>query len=364
MEHPHPEPARNQSGPAAGFSPYVQEHIGWYVYLLRDSRDGGVFYVGKGTGDRVFQHARDALDLEDGSPTSLKLSRIRDIHRNGGSVQTEILRHGVSSEKAAYEVEAAVIDTLRAIGQPLDNIVLGHRHALNGWASTATVASIYEAEPLPETDEPIVFFKIPNLWTPAMSPADLFEATRGWWKVGERVRRARYALAVHKGVTRAAYRIDYWRERVPADRIPHERGHSESDNHKRLGFWGAEAPEVAHLVNRSIRHLPQPAGSPVIYLNLPERGRPLAPLHRGSAAQGTAATESNPSAVALPEEDQTAPRHQGVAASQQTLLRPLFRFHRVYRGGDRVRPARGDVPMGSRHQSLVRWRRAGLGVRR
>lgn len=44
-----------------------------------------------------------------------------------------------------------------------------------------------------------------------MSPADLFEATRGWWKVGERVRRARYTLAVNKGVTRAAYLIDYWR---------------------------------------------------------------------------------------------------------------------------------------------------------
>lgn len=96
----------------------------------------------------------------------------------------------------------------------------------------------------------------------------------------------RYALAVNRGVTRAAYRIDYWRERVPTDR-----DYSEADNGKRLGFWGMEAPELSHLLNRSIRHLPQPAGNPVVYLNLSPTAAPLVPLHRGAAAYAKAEEE-------------------------------------------------------------------------
>lgn len=293
------EPAENAETPTAplestaggeGFTPFVQEHIGWYVYLLRDPRDDSVFYVGKGKGNRVFAHAQAALAIvEDETPASLKLARILEIHQAGLVVQTEILRHNISSERAAYDVEAAVIDTFRALRRPLDNIVLGHQHALHGWASTATVASIYDAPPLPDVTEPVVLLKIPKLWTPAMSQAELFEATRGWWKVGPRALGARYALAVNRGVTRAAYRIEYWRERVPTDR-----DYSEADNGNRLGFWGMEAPELSHLLNRSIRHLPQPAGNPVVYLNLSPTAAPLVPLHRGAAAYAKAEEEQSP----------------------------------------------------------------------
>ena len=81
----------------------------------------------------------------------------------------------ISSEAAAYAVEAAVIDTFRALRRPLLNVVLGHHHALYGWASTGTVASIYDAPALPEVEEPIVLLKIPKLWTPAMSEQELTE---------------------------------------------------------------------------------------------------------------------------------------------------------------------------------------------
>ena len=269
-----------------GFSPYVQEHVGWYVYLLRDPRDDSVFYVGKGRGNRVFAHAQAALALEGDTVASLKLARIREIHRAGLKVQTEILRHNISSEALAYTVEAAVIDTFRAIRRPLSNIVLGHQHALYGWASAGTVASIYDAPPLPDVAEQIVLLKIPKLWTPAMSADELFGAARGWWKVGPRAVGARYALAVNKGVTRAAYRIEYWRERVPSDR-----DYSENDRGKRLGFWGAEAPEASHLVNRSISHLRQPSGGSVVYLNLGPDAAPLVPLYRGAEARAKAEEE-------------------------------------------------------------------------
>lgn len=269
------------------FSAYVQEQIGWYVYLLRDPRDDEVFYIGKGKGNRVFAHAQAALSLEDNDEADLKLGRIREIHRAGLRVQTEIIRHRISSELVAYAVEAAVIDTFRALRRPLANAVLGHRHELHGWASTDTVASIYDAQPLPEISEPFVVLKIPNLWTPAMSSTELFGATRGWWRVGARVLGAQYALAVNRGVVRAVYRIEYWRERVAGDR-----DYAPDDNGRRLGFWGQEAGEASAWLGRSIKHLPQPAGSPVVYVNLPAQLVPAVPLYRGAEAELKAAEEA------------------------------------------------------------------------
>ena len=38
------------------FPPEVQGILGIYVYRLIDPRNGQTFYVGKGKGNRVFQH--------------------------------------------------------------------------------------------------------------------------------------------------------------------------------------------------------------------------------------------------------------------------------------------------------------------
>lgn len=275
-----------------GFSPFVQEQVGWYVYLLRDPRSGVIFYVGKGKGNRVFQHAKDALD--DAEAKGAKLNVIRSIHAAGLSVQAEILRHNIPSESMAYVVEAAVIDALDAIrpdpvrGVDLKNIVVGHHKALYGHASVDVVASIYDAPPFSETDEPIVFLKIPQLWTPAMSADELFEAARGWWKTGksERIARARYAIAVNRGVTRGVYRIDYWRERVEGDR-----DFDHAENPPRLGFWGKPAPEMDHFLNRSIKAIKQGTGAVVIYHNVDPSEPALAPVYRGADAVARAADE-------------------------------------------------------------------------
>lgn len=96
------------------FSPYVAEKIGWYVYALRNPLDGRVFYIGKGKGNRIFQHAQDAIAATDGELGS-KLDLIHSIHAEGRDVEAFILRHGLPSEKLAYEVEAAVIDAYRLV---------------------------------------------------------------------------------------------------------------------------------------------------------------------------------------------------------------------------------------------------------
>lgn len=79
------------------FSPGVTDQIGSYVYLLIDPRDGAIFYVGKGMGDRCFAHVGEARTTSaDTKGDYSKLSRIREIEAVGASIRIELLRHGLS----------------------------------------------------------------------------------------------------------------------------------------------------------------------------------------------------------------------------------------------------------------------------
>ena len=105
------------------FTKEVQKQLKYYVYRLIDPRNGETFYVGKGKGNRVFDHVTDALkNLEDDEDeVSAKIQQIRDIRKSGLSVIHIIQRYGMT-EEAALEVEAALIDCY----QGLTNIQSGH----------------------------------------------------------------------------------------------------------------------------------------------------------------------------------------------------------------------------------------------
>ena len=60
------------------FAPEVIERLKWYVYRLVDPRSGETFYIGKGKGNRVFQHAKGALSASDDRPWTQ--SRSLSVH--------------------------------------------------------------------------------------------------------------------------------------------------------------------------------------------------------------------------------------------------------------------------------------------
>ena len=98
------------SPPEVALPPEVAERIGpFYVYALVDPRDNAVFYVGKGTGQRLLSHGREALLKADSGPRSDKVARIREIRRSGGEPRIDIVRHGID-EAEAFLIEAALID--------------------------------------------------------------------------------------------------------------------------------------------------------------------------------------------------------------------------------------------------------------
>lgn len=90
----------------------------FYVYELIDPRDAAVFYVGKGKGDRMWQHARDARCGR--VCNEAKTRRILDILESG---QEPICRKVAEYELEAdaFEHEIELIATLPG----LTNILAG-----------------------------------------------------------------------------------------------------------------------------------------------------------------------------------------------------------------------------------------------
>lgn len=228
------------------FSQSVIEQLGSYVYFLRDPSNKEVFYVGKGVGNRVFDHV--ACVLTD-ARESEKLDRIRVIQKSGKSVEHFVLRHGLT-EQAAFEVEAAVIDF---VGMPnLSNLQSGHYSTDFGIKTTEEIIAMYTAQPF-VTSEPVLLININKLFDREMTAAEIYDATRKSWVVGERKSKAKFAVATYRGLMREVYQINDW----------YEIG-------DRWGFNGQLADETtrSNLRYKSIAELSKRgAANPIRYIN-------------------------------------------------------------------------------------------------
>lgn len=192
------------------FLPGVAEKLGWYVYALRDPRTDAIFYVGKGKGERVYQHARHARKVPGEAVSHLKLETIREIHSKGLEVGVEIVRHSIDNEDLAYEVESAVIDAVTLSGIRLANSVRGHDRD-RGWQPLEEIVVRYAAEPVVIPPEHrVVLIRYTRFYGEVQTPEELYERTRKSWKMAPNRRKPDYAFSVFDGIVRAVYRIDLW----------------------------------------------------------------------------------------------------------------------------------------------------------
>ena len=140
--------------------------------------------------------------------------------------------------------------------------------------TTRTIAPRMIEEPLPGIDAPTVIVVINRLWNLSLSDDEVYQATRGSWKIGEAARsRAEFVLGVAGGVVRGAYRIKRW---CPSQ---------EPGRNSRWDFEGESAADL-DAVGKSVRRLQPPRGAanPVrLYLDgIPEPEKPSV-LHLADA---------------------------------------------------------------------------------
>ena len=82
------------------------------MYGLIDPRTKQIFYIGKGTKNRVFEHEKESL----GSPDSekLKLKTIADIKDAGLEVEKIIINSNLTEEEA-FAAEASLINAFNYV---------------------------------------------------------------------------------------------------------------------------------------------------------------------------------------------------------------------------------------------------------
>ncbi|MES2827843.1 MAG: hypothetical protein V4687_06805 [Bacteroidota bacterium] len=187
----------------AAFSNAVCEKIGYYVYILKNPISQSIFYVGKGKGNRLFEHLNCALeDFSD----SIKYNIIREIITNGFQVEHYILRHGLT-EEMALEIESACIDLL-GLGN-LTNKVVGHNTWERGMKNIDEIIQFYDSRQI-IIEEPAIIININRQYKRHMSAEELYNATKHRWKVGVKRNDAKYAIASFNGLVREIYKIESW----------------------------------------------------------------------------------------------------------------------------------------------------------
>lgn len=211
------------------FSKFVADKLEYYVYRLIDPRNGETFYVGKGRGNRIFEHVKGELVAGD-DELSEKLKRIRQIRKDRFEVAHVIHRHGMTEEQA-LEVEAALIDAYPEV----TNQIGGRASDERGLMHANQAIERYEAEEAVFTHKAIVI----NVNRTVAERESVYAAVRYAWKVDpKKARAADIVLAVEQGLIIGAFIADKWLAATP-ENFP-------ETTEPRLGRWGfvgKEAPK-------------------------------------------------------------------------------------------------------------------------
>lgn len=218
----------------------VIECLGYYVYAYVDRSSGRIIYVGKGKGERMLAH----------------LLRFTS-HR------VDILAHGIADEKTAYLVEATVIDALGLLA--LQNRVRGKHSAVIGRTPLKEMVLKYAAQPA-KILIPSLLIRINRRFRHDMPEEELYEATRGVWKVGKRRESVKYAMAIYNGIVREVFAIHTWHQAGTTEY--HFREQSEMRLQGRWEFLGKLADDAIRkdYCGKSVTHLmPLGAQNPVTY---------------------------------------------------------------------------------------------------
>lgn len=245
----------------------VIEELGWYVYRLIDPRNGHTFYVGKGRANRVFQHSQNVLGLdglseEEEDYINSKNKRIIEILASGMEVQHVIHRHGIESERVAYEVEAALIEAYEG----LENIAGGIDNSERGCAHADELLRKYAARVLTPKHEIIAF----SCGKGIRERGSAYDACRFAWKLNRaRLKDFSIALAVDRGYVVDVFCVKEWLaatpENFPGFPFPTDPKEMEIFSKERTGFIKEErTPEELVRLYKHTR-IKNPSQNPVRY---------------------------------------------------------------------------------------------------
>lgn len=220
------------------FSSPVIKELQYYVYIYSHPITEEIFYVGKGKGNRIFQHLTEKSD-------SKKVRYLDDLRTQKLKPKLEILVHGLEDEKTALRVESSIIDLLGI--KNLTNKQIGYKSVTFGRMSLKQVNALYDKQPI-DIDDPVIMIRINQAFRYSMSEIELYDYTRGQWVLNpDNAKHAKYAFSVYEGVVQEVYQIHDWYKAGTTFSVRQgnqniERGAYEGIE-KRYEFIGNIAPE-------------------------------------------------------------------------------------------------------------------------
>ena len=201
----------------------------YYVYALCDKRNHIPFYIGKGQGDRMWQHEKGyAEELKNNASSdidSLKKelsAKHMKIQELGENVEKIIIKWGLTEDEA-FMAESALINLLNYTQGVLTNIVNGHASQKEKTSLIHSTAAMNEVEFYNLCCKPEViytdikynclFININVLYPECLKepikkrPWAIKETTRGCWVVGQSRKNPEYLFAVYQSRICGIYRV-------------------------------------------------------------------------------------------------------------------------------------------------------------
>lgn len=258
----------------------LQQLNGFYVYALIDPRSNQIFYIGKGTGNRVFSH-----EAESGkSPKSekAKLQRIQEIEGAGYDVKRLIVNWGLT-EAEAFASEATLINLVNYMSpEALTNAVAGHH--VHESLTVEDFELLYGAEPLAPEDirHNILCIKINQRYHRDMTAKELYDAVRGIWRASMnsiKRKHIEYVFGVYNQLVVAVYKPDEWHyvyERIDAPHLDELDADGFEKARNRVYFTCSDYKQMDEnqqfYLHKSIADLKvnQSAQNPITYLLRPD----------------------------------------------------------------------------------------------
>lgn len=184
----------------------------------------------------------------------------------------ELLAHGATSEDILGEYERLAPEDIRACflfaAKSLGNMDFTSQAV----EPTATFEDDEEQEASGQTisiTHPVLLIRINRQFRHGMSAEEMYDSTRGVWKVSQRRERAKYAFTVFRGIVHEVYEIDAWH---PAGSTTYKTGRQEDMKVPgRWEFTGRRAEESirSQYVGKSVKaYLPWGLANPVVYVNV------------------------------------------------------------------------------------------------
>ena len=226
------------------FDQLTIEKLNFYVYALIDPRNNKPFYIGKGTGNRVFTHVDELMGTSTDS-NSKKNKYIHGILKENRAIQHLVIRHNLT-EHEAFKLEATLIDCFTHFGETLVNEIAGIHSHTEGIMTTEELIRKYNASPLKELSHPAVIININKKYIRGEGTQYIYSAVKEAWIISDKKRELiKFALAEYQGIISEVFKIDNWYSIQTSDK-----------NGNRWGFEGEIArDDIRELyINKSVAH--------------------------------------------------------------------------------------------------------------